>query len=109
MPRRFFALRRTLKPGSRPALEAWIDEINANTAEVDASLQDEGIRLELVFLDRVGDEDNLVWVFETDDYERAREIFLRSTRPIDLYHRAFLEQHVASARPLELLSVNEAP
>jgi hypothetical protein len=107
MTRNLRCNRLKLKRGALPAVERWADECNHRSNEVAATLQQEGIRHEIVILEHAADGDYLIFVMETDDYERALEVFMASALPIDEYHRQFLRDHVLESRPMRVLSCHE--
>jgi hypothetical protein len=88
-----------LEPGSLPRVRAWAAELNARRDEVMATLKDEGVRIESVFLDG----ETLVYYLKADSLERAREVYARSAHAIDAYHRQFKDETFAQETQLELL------
>jgi uncharacterized protein DUF6176 len=88
-----------LRPGSLARVLDWAAELNARRDEVVATLRDEGVRIESVFLDG----DTLVYYMRADSIERAREVYARSTHAIDAYHQRFKDETFDEQTPLELL------
>jgi hypothetical protein len=88
-----------LKPGSLPRVQAWAAELNARRDEVLATLRDEDVIVESVFLD--GEE--LVYYLKAKDIAHARAVHARSQHAIDAYHREFKDETFAEQRTLELL------
>jgi hypothetical protein len=88
-----------LRPGSLARVHEWAAELNARRDEVLATLRDEGVRIESVFLDG----DTLVYYMRADSVERAREVYARSTHAIDAYHQRFKDETFDEQTPLELL------
>jgi hypothetical protein len=88
-----------LEPGSLQRVRAWAAELNARRDEVMATLEDEGVRVESVFLDG----ETLVYYLKADSLERAREVYARSAHAIDAYHRQFKDETFAEETQLELL------
>lgn len=88
-----------LKPGSLPRVQAWAAELNARRDEVLATLKDEGVVVESVFLD--GEE--LVYYLKAKEVAHAQAVYARSQRAIDGYHREFKDDTFAEQRTLELL------
>lgn len=88
-----------LKPGSLPRVQAWAAELNNRRDEVMATLRDEGVVIESVFLD--GEE--LVYYMKARDVAHAQEVYARSQHAIDEYHRRFKDETFGERRTLELL------
>ena len=88
-----------LKPGSLPRVQAWAAELNSRREEVLATLRDEGVVIESVFLD--GEE--LVYYLKAKDVAHAQAVAARSHHAIDEYHRRFKDETFAERRTLELL------
>ena len=97
-----------LRPGSRDEIRRWAIEMNARSPEVEETLRAEGIQLELVLFEEGDEGDSLYFVMQTGDYQRAVEIFMASTRPVDIAHREFLQRVRIESRPLEVLSCHYA-
>lgn len=108
MARNFRCNRLKLRDGSLDAVEAWAEDGRSGAEEVAATLRDEGIDLELVLLEHASDGDYLIFIMETDDYERAVEVFNRSKHAIDERHRLFLEANVVGSTQLRVLNCHEA-
>ena len=92
-------MRVRLEPGSLPRVREWAAELNARRDEVMATLRDEGIRVESVFLDG----ETLVYYLKADDLDQAREVYARSQHAIDVYHQRFKDETFAEQTQLELL------
>ena len=88
-----------LKPGALPRVQAWAAELNARRDEVLATLRDEGVVVESVFLDGGELGDDVVG----KDVGQALAVYARSRHAIDAYHRAFKDEAFAGQRTLELL------
>ena len=92
-------MRVRLRPGSLDRVREWAAELNARRDEVLATLRDEGVRIESVFLEG----DTLVYYMRADSIERAREVYSRSTHAIDAYHQRFKDETFDGQTALELL------
>jgi hypothetical protein len=88
-----------LKPGSLSRVRAWAAELTARLEEVLATLRDEGVVVESVFL--AGEE--LVYYLKAKSLRQARAVYAASQHAIDAYHREFKEATFAEETPLELL------
>jgi hypothetical protein len=92
-----------LKPGSVERVRAWAAELNGRPDEVLATLRDEGVVIESVFLDVTDDGDYLVYYMKARSLADARAVAQRSTHAIDAYHRQFKQETWEAATPLETL------
>jgi hypothetical protein len=88
-----------LEPGSLARVREWAAELTARRDEVLATLRDEGIWVESVFLDG----ETLIYYLKADSLDRAREVYARSTHAIDAYHQRFKDETFAEQTQLELL------
>jgi L-rhamnose mutarotase len=88
-----------LKEGSLERVREWARELNSRRDEVLATLRDEGVRVESVFLDG----DTLVYYLRADSLEQAREVYAHSTHAIDAYHQRFKDETFDGQTSLELL------
>jgi uncharacterized protein DUF6176 len=88
-----------LVPGSLPRVREWAAELNARRDEVLATLRDEGVRIESVFLE----DETLVYFLKADSVDQARDVYARSTHAIDAYHQRFKDETFAEQIELELL------
>jgi hypothetical protein len=88
-----------LEPGSLPRVREWAAELNARRDEVLATLRDEGVRVESVFLDG----ETLVYYLRADSIATAREVYAGSQQAIDAYHQRFKDKTFAERTQLELL------
>jgi len=92
-------IRVQLKPGSLPRVRAWAAELSGRRDEVLATLRDEGVVVESVFLD--GEE--LVYYLKAESVAHAQAVYARSQHAIDAYHREFKDETFAEQSSLELL------
>ncbi len=92
-------MRVRLEPGSLPRVREWAAELNARRDEVLATLRDEGVRVESVFLDG----ETLVYYLKADSIDQARDVYARSEHAIDTYHQRFKDETFAEQTQLELL------
>ena len=88
-----------LEPGSLPRVREWAAELNARRDEVLATLRDEGVRVESVFLDG----ETLVYYLKADSVDKARDVYAGSQHAIDAYHQRFKDETFAERTQLELL------
>lgn len=92
-----------LKPGSLSRVEEWASELKRRSLEVLQTLQDEGVIIESVFLDRTDQGDFLIYYMKAENFEKVREVAERSTHAIDTYHNAFKEATFESRQLLRPL------
>lgn len=92
-----------LKPGMVPRVREWARELNARMDEVLATLEDEGVNREIVFLEEGPDGDYLIYFMDAEDFEKGHQVSQASTHPIDAYHRKFKDEAWDTRQNLELL------
>ena len=92
-----------LKPGSLNRVHEWATELRTKSEEVLATLRNEGVLVESVFLGSDDHGDFLSYYMKTRSLEEADEAAKRSTHPIDEYHQQFKAETWESRTPLELL------
>lgn len=92
-----------LKPGSLERVREWAETINRRKDEALATLRDETVVVESVFLDRVGGEDFLIYFMKAESFEQSVAAAQKSTHAIDVYHRSFMESVRVDGARLELL------
>ena len=92
-----------LKPHSLEKVREWTRTINERKDEVLATLRDEGVIVEAVFLDQNSEGDFLIYVMKAENFEQAMEVFEKSVHPIDEYHRKFKNETWEEGTPLEML------
>ena len=85
-----------LKPDSLERVRAWQRELNQRPEEVLATLRDEGVSIESVFLDEVNGDAYLIYYMRAIDLHESRQTARRSTHAIDEYHQAFMKAVRAS-------------
>ncbi|MBI1309015.1 MAG: hypothetical protein GC129_04040 [Proteobacteria bacterium] len=93
-----------LKPGSLPRVREWAHTLHTTRrAEALATLADEGVTLESVFLESRPDGDYLIYIMHARDMEKAHQVAKRSLHSIDAYHRKFKDETWESRTSAELL------
>ena len=81
-------MRVRLKEGSLPRVRAWARELSERRDEVLATLVNEGVRVESVFLDG----ETLIYYMRAESIDQAREVYAHSTHAIDTYHQRFKDE-----------------
>lgn len=93
-----------LKPGSLERVRAWAQTLNdTRRSETLATLRDEAMLIESVFLWHTDGADYLIYYLKAENLARAQEIFARSTHAIDAFHGQFKRDTFESTQPLALL------
>ena len=92
-----------LKPNSIEKVREWAKTLNERKDEALATLRDESVILETVFLDQSDEGDFLIYMMKAESFERAKEAVQKSVHPIDEYHRNFKRETWEDGKRLELL------
>jgi Family of unknown function (DUF6176) len=92
-----------LKPGSVERVQEWAAELNRRQEEALATLRDEGVYVESVFLDRTEAGDFLIYYMKAESFEQASAVVQHSPHAIDAFHQQFKRDTWVSGRRLELL------
>ena len=92
-----------LKPDSLEKVREWAKVINERKTEALATLRDESVISETVFLDRNSEGDFLIYVMKAENFERAKQAVENSAHAIDEYHRNFKKECWDSGEKLEML------
>jgi L-rhamnose mutarotase len=77
-------IRIRLKPGMTDKFVEWAKQVPTRMEEVKASMTEQGVLEQSIFLERAADGDFIVLYWKVVDAERARAIFQNSKRKIDL-------------------------
>ena len=92
-----------LKSNSIEKVREWAKVINDRKDEALATLRDESVILETVFLDQTDDGDYLIYLMKAESFERAKEAVQNSIHEIDKYHQNFKRETWEERKPLEIL------
>ena len=92
-----------LKPNSLEKVYAWAKELNSRKEEALATLQDEGVSVESVFLEQTNEGDFLIYYMRLENTDKAKAIAAKSKHAIDEYHKQFKIATWASNAQLQLL------
>lgn len=92
-----------LKPNSLERVREWARIITERKDEALATLRDEDVILEAVFLDQNSEGDFLIYVMKAADFEKAREVVKKSVHAIDEYHQNFKKECWLDGERLEML------
>lgn len=100
----FTCHRHKLRPGSEPAVAAYVAEMASHSEEIRQGLINEGVKQELVLLEHADDGDYLIFILECADFDHAVSVYMNSTADSDLIHRKFLEENVIEHKKVEVLT-----
>jgi hypothetical protein len=92
-----------LKPNSIEKVRAWARTIDERKEEALATLRDEGVMLETVFLDQTSEGDFLIYPMKAESFEKAKEAVKYSAHAIDEYHQNFKKETWETGKKLEML------
>jgi hypothetical protein len=92
-----------LKPNSIEKVRAWARTIDERKEEALATLRDEGVMLETVFLDQTSEGDFLIYLMKAESFEKAKEAVKHSAHAIDEYHQNFKKETWETGKKLEML------
>jgi hypothetical protein len=92
-----------LKPDSIARVREWAQTINSRKDEALATLRDETVIIEAVFLDSTDDGDYLIAIMKAESFEKSAEAAANSTHAIDEYHRRVMREVRDEKVELELL------
>ena len=92
-----------LKPGSLGRVREWTSTINSQVDEALATLRDEGVIIECVFLDSSELGDFLIYFMKAESFEAAASAATTSGHAIDDYHRRFTRDTWLERSELETL------
>lgn len=85
----------------------WFQTLNQRLDETMLSLENEGVIVESVFLDKYNDEFFLIYYMKAENISEAIEVFKKSTLTIDAYHKSCKEKYCEERVALEpLLDLN---
>ena len=92
-----------LKLNSLEKVRTWAKTINERKDEALATLRDEGVIIECVFLDQTSEGDFLISIMKAESFEKAREAMEKSVHEIDKFHQQFKQETWEDGKKLELL------
>ncbi len=92
-----------LKPNSIEKVRTWARTINECKDEALATLCDEGVILETVFLDQNSEGDFLIYIVKAESFEKAKKAFEKSVHAIDECHQNFKKDCWLDGKKLEML------
>lgn len=92
-----------INDGMLPRVREWAKTLNSRSDEVLTTLRDEGVQLEMAFLEESSEGNFLIYVMRAESFEKARSIADQSPHPIDAYHKQFIKECWGERRRPELL------
>ena len=96
---RFFRI----KPEKVDRLRAWMEELSRRHDEVLETFAQETVQQEAAWLMETAEGTILVYAIEADDLDQARRAFEEKPLPIDLEHRAVMDEVIEVPIELEQL------
>ncbi len=81
-----------VRENKKSRVENWVEYFNKNKMEIKDTLIQEGILIESVFQESVGDEIYIYYYVKAKNLQTAIEIFKSSENPHDLYHKKFMNE-----------------
>lgn len=92
-----------LKKGSLDDVRKWFQTLRERPDEVLQSLENEGVLIESAFLDQQGSDYYLIYYMKAENLAHAREVSMKSTLPIDYYHKECMKMFCEERTTLEPL------
>jgi hypothetical protein len=92
-----------LKPNSIEKVREWAKVLNERKDEVLATLRDESVVLETVFLDQTSEGDFLIYSMKAESFEKSKQAVENSAHAIDKFHQQFKLETWEEGKRLELL------
>ena len=92
-----------LKPNSLEKVREWAKTLNDREPEALATLRDESVILESVFLDQTAEGDFLIYLMKAESFAQAKAAVEKSSHPIDQYHQNFKRECWEDGKKLEML------
>ena len=92
-----------LKPNSIEKVREWATVMNERKAEALATLRDESVVLETVFLDQTGEGDFLIYLMKAESFQKSKQTVENSIHEIDKFHQQFKLETWEDGKKLELL------
>jgi hypothetical protein len=92
-----------LAEGGYQRAQAWAAEISRRKPEALATLKQEGVTIESVFFERIGESDYLVYYMRARDVAQALAAGRTISDDLQAYHRRFQREVWVDVKPLDLL------
>lgn len=92
-----------LKENSLERVREWAATLNQRKEEALATLKDESVVVESVFLDSTPEGDFLIYYMKAESFEQAKSAVEKSVHAIDEYHHQFMRETCTEFTRLELL------
>ena len=96
-------IRAKIKAGMLEETRKWFKTLIERSDETLQTLENEGVIVESVFLDKFGDDFYLIYYMKAENLEHAREVSKNSILSIDKYHKECRKNCCEGAQVLELL------
>lgn len=92
-----------LKPDSIEKVREWAKVIIQRKDEALATMRDESVVLETVFLDQTSEGDFLIYLMKAESFDKSKEAARNFVHEIDKFHRQFKSETWDDGKKLELL------
>lgn len=92
-----------LNPNSIEKVREWAKVINERKDEALATLRNESVVLETVFLDQTNEGDFLIYFMKAESFEKSKQAVENSIHEIDKFHQQFKSETWEGGKKLELL------
>lgn len=102
---------RKVRPEKEAKLRDWLAELNARADEVRETFRGETVRAEQAHIIPGESGPVLIYVMETQDFERGAKAYAESKHKIDAEHKSVVQECLAeslSLAPLYDVSIEEA-
>ena len=92
-----------IRPGKEERLRAWLSEVMERQDEVRETFVKETVRHEQAFIVEGREGPILIYAIEAEDHEVGGRAYRASTLPIDLEHRAIMDEVLGEGLSVEPL------
>lgn len=98
-----FIAKYKVKEGMQKEVLEWAKLLNGQMSQVLESLQDEGVAMEIAYLDNQRDGLYLVYILKAHDITKAFQKLKESRREIDILHKEILSRALETPEKFQAL------
>lgn len=98
-----FIAKYKVKEGMQKEVLEWAKLLNEQKIQVLESLRDEGVVIEIAYLDNQADGLYLVYILKAQDIAKAFQRLKESTREVDILHKAILSKTLEAPEKFQAL------